>query len=63
MLAIRPAFFVFKGSGEVFSNGKWHTVSPGYALLIPGNEEHQIRNAGDDPFVFVCLIPSGVPEM
>lgn len=55
--------FVFKGSGEVFSNGKWHTVSPGYALLIPGNEEHQIRNAGDDPFVFVCLIPSGVPEM
>jgi len=55
--------FVYRGKGEVFSKGQWHEISPGYTLLIPGNEEHQIRNAGDEPFIFVCLVPAGVPEM
>ena len=55
--------FVYQGKGEVWHSGKWHSVSPGYTILIPGNEEHQIRNAGDGSFVFVCLVPSGAPEM
>ena len=55
--------FVYQGAGEVYHDGKWHALVPGYTVLIPGNEEHQIRNAGDGPFIFVCLIPSGAPEM
>ncbi len=32
-------------------------------LFIPGNEEHQIRNVGESPLVFVFLIPAGVAEL
>ncbi len=55
--------FVHAGGGEVFRNGEWMPVKPGHTLFIPGNEEHQIRNTGADKLVFVCLIPSGAPEM
>ena len=55
--------FIHSGKGEVFRNGEWVSVESGYSIFIPGNEEHQIKNKGDDPFVFVCLIPSGAPEI
>ena len=55
--------FIYKGKGAVLNNGEWVSVEPGCSIFIPGNEEHQMKNMGDDPFVFICLIPSGVPEM
>ncbi len=55
--------FVHSGKGEVFCDGKWVSISSGTAIFIPGNEEHQIRNAGASPLVFVCLIPAGVAEL
>ena len=55
--------FFHAGQGEVFSSGEWATVGPGHGVFVPGREEHQIRNAGSDPLTFVCLIPSGVPEI
>ena len=55
--------FIHQGRGEAFRDGSWEPVSPGTALFIPGNEEHQIRNTGDGKLVFVCLIPSGAPEL
>jgi quercetin dioxygenase-like cupin family protein len=32
-------------------------------VFIPGNEEHQLKNAGDELFTFVCVIPAGAPEL
>jgi quercetin dioxygenase-like cupin family protein len=55
--------FVHAGRGEVLREGAWKALAPGDAVFIPGGEEHQIRNAGDGAFVFVCLIPSGPPEL
>lgn len=55
--------FIHSGKGEVFRNGEWVSIESGCAIFIPGNEEHQLKNTGDHPFVFVCLIPSGAPEM
>jgi quercetin dioxygenase-like cupin family protein len=54
---------IHSGSGEVLSDGNWMPVTKGHAVFIPGNEDHQIRNTGKNPLVFVCLIPSGVPEL
>ncbi len=54
---------IHSGKGEVLCDGAWQAVAPGCAVFIPGNEEHQIRNAGSDPLVFACLIPSGPPEL
>jgi len=54
---------IYSGKGEVLSGGNWIPVTGGNAVFIPGNEDHQIRNTGKDPLVFVCSIPSGVPEL
>jgi quercetin dioxygenase-like cupin family protein len=53
----------FSGKGDVFSDGGWIPVSSGTTAFIPGNEEHQIRNSGNETLVFACMIPTGAPEL
>jgi quercetin dioxygenase-like cupin family protein len=55
--------FVHSGTGVVFKNDDWVQVRSGDAIFIPGNEEHQFKNTGSEPLTFVCLIPSGPPEL
>ncbi len=55
--------FFHKGLGEVLNDGQWIPVEAGYAVFIPGNAEHQIKNTGREKLVFVCLVPSGAPEL
>lgn len=55
--------FVHTGHGEVFIKDTWHALSPGSVVFVPANVEHQFRNNSDDLFTFVCLIPSGAPEI
>jgi quercetin dioxygenase-like cupin family protein len=55
--------FFHAGNGEVWKGGEWVPVTPGTAAYIPGGEEHQIRNRGEGKLTFVCLIPSGAPEI
>ena len=54
---------VHSGRGEIFCEGKWVSVETGHVIFIPGNEEHQLRNMNEEPFVFVCLVPSTAPEI
>ena len=55
--------FIHSGNGAVLKEGKWTPLEAGNAVFIPGNEEHQLKNTGDEPFTFLCLIPSGPPEI
>ena len=55
--------FFHAGEGEVLSDGNWTRVAPGTAVFVPGGAEHQVRNAGGVPLVFVCLVPSSAPEI
>jgi len=55
--------FYHSGKGEVYCSGKWYPVEAGRVALIPANEEHQIRNIGDEPLVLACLVPSKAPEL
>jgi quercetin dioxygenase-like cupin family protein len=55
--------FFHQGEGEVFSEGEIVSVKAGDVAFIPGGEMHQIRNVGRNKLVFVCLIPSGYPEL
>ena len=55
--------FVHAGKGAVYSKGDWVPLKAGTVVFIPPDEEHQIKNVGEEPFVFVCLIPSGFPEI
>jgi quercetin dioxygenase-like cupin family protein len=55
--------FVHAGRGAVYNQGDWVPLEKGSAVFVPPNEEHQFKNSGDTPFLFVCVIPSGVPEI
>ena len=55
--------FFHAGQGEVWQKDDWVPVSSGSVAFIPGNEEHQIRNTGKEKLIFVCLVPSGAPEL
>jgi len=55
--------FIHAGSGEVLIEDKWHPVSAGSAIFVPANIEHQFRNTSEKIFTFICLIPSGAPEL
>jgi quercetin dioxygenase-like cupin family protein len=55
--------FIHAGEGEVYLNGQWNNVKAGTVVFIPGNEEHQIRNAGKALLTLVCLVPSKAPEL
>jgi quercetin dioxygenase-like cupin family protein len=55
--------FVHAGKGAILKGGKWVSLSMGSVVFIPRNEEHQLKNTGEKPFVFVCVIPSGAPEL
>lgn len=55
--------FVHAGDGEIFLDGRWNTIGAGNAIYVEGNMEHQMRNIGNTPFVFVCLIPPFAPEL
>lgn len=55
--------FFHKGEGLVLRDGEWVPVQAGTIAFVGPNEEHQIKNAGEGPLTFVCLIPSGYPEL
>lgn len=55
--------FIHSGQGEVFGNGQWQPLQPGKVVFIPGNEEHQLRNPGQELLVVVCLVPATAPEL
>ncbi len=55
--------FFHQGEGEVYKDGTFVPVKRGDVAFIPGGEAHQIRNTGEEDLIFVCLIPTGYPEL
>ena len=55
--------FVHSGRGAILRDGEWIALSTGSVVFIQRNEEHQLKNTGEEPFVFVCVIPAGAPEI
>ncbi len=49
--------YIIKGSGTLFIEGKEQAVKPGDTAYVPGGEEHQFQNAGDEDFSFICIVP------
>lgn len=51
--------FIVKGEGIVRGKDKEKVVKFGDAVFIAPNEIHQFRNAKQEAFGFICLIPKG----
>ena len=54
--------FFLEGRAVVLYDGEEYHVGPGYVAYIPPNIEHQIRNVGEEPLRFICLIPASAKK-
>jgi quercetin dioxygenase-like cupin family protein len=50
--------YVISGAGEVVEGEIPRAVRPGDFIFVAPNELHQYRNTGDQPLVFMCMVPS-----
>lgn len=55
--------FIHAGAGEIWGNGKWNNILPGTVIFMPSDEEHQVRNTGNELLILACLVPSIAPEL
>lgn len=49
--------FVLSGKGEVRQGDVTHSLESGSVVLVVPDEDHNFRNTGDEPLVFLCTIP------
>lgn len=50
--------YIISGKGELEIDGKVNPVEAGSVAFVPDNIEHQFRNASDEPFSFICIVPN-----
>jgi quercetin dioxygenase-like cupin family protein len=55
--------FYHSGVGYVVKDGEKIPVGPGNVVYVAPGEKHYVKNTGDEPLVFVCLVPKTAPEM
>jgi ribulose-bisphosphate carboxylase large chain len=47
---------VLRGRGEVRLGGEAHPLGFGDVVYVAPHEVHQFRNAGEEPFGFLCMV-------
>jgi len=50
--------YVLSGKGTAWTRSGEITIGPDNAIMVLPDEEHQFLNNGDEPLVFLCLIPN-----
>lgn len=55
--------FYHSGTGYLIKGDEKVAVGPGSVTYVAPNEKHYVKNAGDTPLVFVCLVPQSAPEI
>lgn len=55
--------FIIKGKGIIKGKDYKKELRPMIAVFVPGNEEHQWINSGDEPFGFICVVPKGAESV
>lgn len=49
--------YMLEGEGILFIDGEETEVKKGSYAYIPENTDHQFKNAGEDVFKFICIVP------
>lgn len=49
--------YIIEGKGELEIDGVIHPVQAGSYAFVPGESLHQFRNAGEQVFRFICIVP------
>jgi quercetin dioxygenase-like cupin family protein len=51
--------YVLGGKGSILGTQGEMPLETGSAVLVPPQQEHQFRNSGREPLVFLCIVPIG----
>ena len=55
--------YVLAGRARISIGDDVFEVQPGDVVFIPGGAPHDYQNIGDEPFVFLCLVPNQPDEI
>lgn len=55
-LTTSEVYYILSGTGEMHIDGETQIVEPGDAVYIPPNAKQFIRNCGQVPLVFMCIV-------
>lgn len=50
--------YVLRGTGIVFGDQGEMPLEAGSAVLVSPQEEHQFKNTGSEPLLFLCIVPT-----
>jgi quercetin dioxygenase-like cupin family protein len=50
--------YVLSGRGVVFGAQGEMSLEPGSVVLVLPEEEHQFKNSGSQPLIFLCMVPA-----
>jgi len=50
--------FVLEGAGNLVTENGNFPLNKGDAVLVPGEENHQFKNASGEILVFLCMVPN-----
>jgi len=53
---------VISGEATLIIDDEESQIGEGDTFIIPPNRTHTMKNAGDEPFVFICTIPGYANE-
>ncbi len=55
-LSTSEVYYILTGNGEMYNNDESQPVEPGDAIYIPPNAKQSIRNADNEPLIFICFV-------
>ena len=50
--------FILEGKGSLVTEQKTFPLNKGDAVFVPGEENHQFKNASQENLIFLCLVPN-----
>ena len=55
-LTTSEVYYIISGSGEMHINDESHEIEAGDTVYIPPDAKQFLRNIGDEPIVFICIV-------
>lgn len=49
--------YAVEGKGNLLMDGKDYPLTAGSVAYVPDDVVHQVSNAGEGTFVFICIVP------
>jgi mannose-6-phosphate isomerase-like protein (cupin superfamily) len=55
-LTTSEVYYILSGRGEMHIGEETQIIEPGDAVYIPPNAKQYVRNCGEEPLVFICIV-------